>query len=158
MRRLRPGDRWTLAAGLCLAGGAVLLLVAWYDISGTNQLYEQVPYLVSAGFAGLALVMVGSALLVAGRYDRVERRLARLIDAVTEPAPEPPPPVADPPDAGRDTTERVVVAGGTTFHRPTCPLVHGKSAPPVDPATIRARELTACPVCDPTDPSAPAAP
>ncbi len=157
MRRLRPGDRWTLAAGLCLAGGAVLLLVAWYDISGTNQLYEQLPYLVSAGFSGLALVMLGCALLVAGRYDRVERRLARLVDAVTEPAaapePEPAPPVTDP-----DAAERVLVRGGTTYHRPTCPLVQGKAVTAVDPAAIRARGLTPCPVCDPTDPSDATAP
>ena len=59
-------------------------LIAWYDISGTADLYKQMPYLVSAGFTGLALIIVGSALLVAGRNDRVERRLAQLLDAITE--------------------------------------------------------------------------
>ncbi len=35
MRSLRPSDPWSIAAVLCLFGGAVLLVVAWYDISGT---------------------------------------------------------------------------------------------------------------------------
>ena len=37
--------------------------VAWYDISGTADLYKQLPYLVSAGFSGLALIILGSALV-----------------------------------------------------------------------------------------------
>jgi len=43
-----PRDPWNVAAALCLFGGAVLLVVAWYDISGTANVYEQLPYLVRA--------------------------------------------------------------------------------------------------------------
>ena len=85
-RGLRARDPWVVAAVVCLFGGAVLLVVAWYDISGTANVYEQLPYLVSAGFSGLALIIVGSALLAAGRADRIERRLAQLVDALTEAA------------------------------------------------------------------------
>ncbi len=85
MRSLRPNDPWSIAAVLCLGGGGVLLVIAWYDISGTADLYGQMPYLVSAGFTGLALIIIGSAFVVAGRTDRVERRLAQLLDAITEP-------------------------------------------------------------------------
>jgi hypothetical protein len=159
MRGLRPGDRWGLAAVVSLVAGAVLLLVAWYDISGTNQVYEQLPYLVSAGFSGLALVMVGSALLVAGRYDRVERRLAQLVDAITDPAADPerhPDGPVRPSAAPRaDTAGLVVVPGGTTFHLATCPLVQGKATEPVDAQGIRGGGFSRCPVCDPADPTAP---
>ena len=39
--------------------GFVLILIAWGQVAGETQVYLQVPYLVSAGLTGLALVMVG---------------------------------------------------------------------------------------------------
>lgn len=163
MRSLRPGDPWSIAAILCLFGGAVLLVVAWYDISGTADLYKQMPYLVSAGFSGLALIIVGSALVIAGRNDRVERRLAQLLDAITEaagtesaetevvtdaPAPGDPLVSASIPAAGFLT-----VPQGTTYHRPGCLLMREKDAVPADPGSIADGSLSPCPVCSPERPS-----
>jgi hypothetical protein len=161
VRSLRPGDPWSIAAILCLFGGAVLLVVAWYDISGTAQLYQQMPYLVSAGFTGLALIMVGSALVVAGRNDRVERRLAQLLDAITEAAGPQAGGTAELPAADPTGTDPLVnaaqayvtVPGGTTYHRPDCLLVRDKDASPADPAAISTGSLTPCPVCVPDRPS-----
>ena len=152
MKSLRLRDPWALAAVLCLFGGAVLLVVAWYDVSGTANVYEQLPYLVSAGFTGLALIIAGSALLAAGRADRVERRLAQLIDAITEataagspsPAPSGTDPAPEPEPGGL-----WAVAGSGTFHRPGCLLLREKSAEPVSSADVAARGLTACAVCEP---------
>jgi hypothetical protein len=183
VKGIRPGDRWTLAAAACLAAGAILLVVAWYDISGTNRLYEQMPYLISAGFSGMALVIVGSALLVASRYDRIERRLAKLVDAVTEPmndgegdsAAGPPAgqaaaghpagaplPAAHPPAAATPlelaAEGLLVTPGGTTYHRPECPLVRDKPATVADPGAIASGSLTACPLCDPEPPESPELP
>jgi hypothetical protein len=145
----RPAiDPWSIAAIASLFAGAVLLVVAWYDISGTANVYEQMPYLISAGFSGLALIIVGSALTVAGRNDRVERRLAQLIDAVSEAAM--PPPRSEPADAGPLTTGRFLVTpGGRTYHRPDCLLLRDKDTSEADPAAIAADELTPCPVCSP---------
>jgi hypothetical protein len=147
----RPSaDAWTLAAITCLFGGAVLLVVAWYDISGTANVYEQLPYLVSAGFTALALIIVGSALTVAGRNDRVERRLAQLVDALTEAAVTPP---AQTVSEGPASGERfLVTAGGATFHRPDCLLLRDKQTSAADPAAIAAGDLTPCPVCQPPTP------
>ena len=153
MKPLRPRDPWAVAAVLCLFGGAVLLVVAWYDVSGTANVYEQLPYLVSAGFTGLALIIVGSALLAAGRADRVERRLAQLIDALTAAtaagSPTSVPPSTQP--AGAPVTDPgfLAVPGSGTFHRPDCLLLREKSAESVSPADIAARGLTPCPVCEP---------
>lgn len=159
MKSLRPSDPWSIAAILCLFGGAVLLVVAWYDISGTANLYEQMPYLVSAGFSGLALIIVGSALVIAGRGDRVERRLAQLLDAITEAAG-----TAGSGPAGEGTgtaapaapdplltasQEYLTVPNGTTYHRPGCLLMHEKDAMPADPAAISSGALRPCPVCSP---------
>ena len=161
MRSLRPNDPWSIAAVLCLFGGGVLILIAWYDISGTAELYKQMPYLVSAGFTGLALIMVGSALLVAGRNDRVERRLAQLIDAITdavenEGSADRPTPPADqhattgPGDALMNASESyLTVPEGTTYHAPGCLLLREKDTGPADPEAISKGELGRCPVCLP---------
>ncbi len=165
MRSLRPNDPWSIAAVLCLFGGAVLLVVAWYDISGTANLYEQMPYLVSAGFSGLALIMVGSALVVAGRSDRVERRLAQLLDAITEVAgtddaasardgAEPAAAACEPVDPLLTASSSyLTVPDGTTYHRPGCLLLREKEAAPADPDAIAAGSLSPCPVCVPERPS-----
>jgi hypothetical protein len=167
MRSLRPSDPWSIAAILCLFGGAVLLVVAWYDISGTANLYEQMPYLVSAGFSGLALIIVGSALVIAGRGDRVERRLAQLLDAITEAAGTDgsrptgdgtgtEPGTEDPsrPDPVLTASEAfLTVPHGTTYHRPGCLLTREKVATPADPEAISSGELSPCPVCSPERPS-----
>ena len=167
MRAPRPRDPWIIAAIVCLFGGAVLLVVAWYDISGTANVYEQLPYLVSAGFSGLGLIIVGSALVSAGRADRVERRLAQLIAAITEAAdpadpPDPPDPTEAPEapeapeaasiaDADADAESGALrsLTDGTTFHRPNCLLLRTKSAEPVSNDQIAERHLTPCPVCEP---------
>jgi len=163
MRSLRPSDPWSIGAVLCLFGGAVLLVVAWYDISGTADLYEQMPYLVSAGFSGMALIIVGSALVIAGRHDRVERRLAQLLDAITEAAgsegaaasdqavasdePRPGDPLVSAPAAF------LTVPQGTTYHRPGCLLMREKDAEPADAEAISSGTLSPCPVCSPERPS-----
>ena len=153
MRSWRPSDPWSIAAVLCLGGGGVLLLIAWYDISGTAELYKQMPYLVSAGFTGLGLIVLGSALIVAGRNDRVERRLAQLVDAITDAVEE----GGGAPETAGAAVEPVVnapesyltVPEGTTYHRPDCLLLRDKHASPADPQALASGALTPCPVCLP---------
>lgn len=53
-----PGIATYAGLGLVLAGG-VLLVVAWGKTAGLTNVALQVPYLVSAGCTGLALVAVG---------------------------------------------------------------------------------------------------
>lgn len=150
MRVLRLRDPWTIAAVICLFAGAILLVVAWYDISGTATVYEQLPYLVSAGFSGLALIIVGSALVSAGRTDRVERRLAQLVDAITEAAGPPRPDVPADVNTGPIGSQSLLaVPDGTIYHRDGCLLLRGKSAEPVTTEEIAKRGLTPCPVCEP---------
>jgi hypothetical protein len=155
MRSWRPTDPWSIAAVLCLGGGGVLLLIAWYDISGTADLYKQMPYLVSAGFTGLGLIILGSALIVAGRNDRVERRLAQLLDAITEAVENEND--GDAPAAAEAAAEPAVTAPesylavpeGTTYHRPDCLLLRDKNASPAGPEAIASGALSPCPVCLP---------
>jgi hypothetical protein len=55
--------------------GLVLLVVAWGKTAGLTNVALQVPYLVSAGFTGVALVIVGMTVvnIDAKRPDSAER-------------------------------------------------------------------------------------
>jgi hypothetical protein len=60
--------------------GLVVLGLAWYGVSGTRNVADEIPYVVSGGFGGLALTVTGSLLLV----EHVGRRLAADENDVTE--------------------------------------------------------------------------
>jgi hypothetical protein len=55
--------------------GFVLIMIAWGQVAGETQVYLQMPYLVSAGLTGLALVMVGLTIVnvAAKQRDAVDR-------------------------------------------------------------------------------------
>jgi hypothetical protein len=157
-RGLRARDPWVIAAVIFLFAGSILLVIAWYDISGTANVYEQLPYLVSAGFSGMALIIVGSGLLAAGRADRIERRLAQLVDALTEAAAATAngagPAAPDGAGSGSPVESLLAIEGGETYHRTGCLLLRDKSASPVTAAEIASKGLTPCPVCAPEPPVA----
>jgi hypothetical protein len=70
---------WVVA----VAGG-VLLLGAYLGISAETDPGRQLPYLVSGGFGGIALVILGSALLVADRIDASREAQARVSSQVND--------------------------------------------------------------------------
>jgi hypothetical protein len=81
-RRLRV-PRWLkgnspaptfIGVGVAIVG-FVLIMVAWGQVAGETQVYLQMPYLVSAGLTGLALVMVGLTIVnvAAKQRDAVDR-------------------------------------------------------------------------------------
>ena len=53
-----------LAIGYCLAG-FVLIFLGWNGAASYDTVSAQMPYLVSGGIGGLALVVVGAGLMVA---------------------------------------------------------------------------------------------
>jgi hypothetical protein len=64
-----------LGIAYCIAG-FFLIFLGWNGAASEDDEPAQIPYLVSGGLAGLALVVVGAALIVAHslRTDRVELR------------------------------------------------------------------------------------
>ncbi|MEX5633828.1 transporter [Parafrankia sp. FMc2] len=64
---------WVVAAA-----GGVLLLGCYLGVSKETEVAYQLPYVVSGGFGGLALVLVGCALLVADRVDATQATQSRL--------------------------------------------------------------------------------
>jgi hypothetical protein len=60
--------------------GFVLILVAWGQVAGETQVSLQLPYLVSAGLTGLALVMVGLTVVSVAAEQRDAAARDRQID------------------------------------------------------------------------------
>lgn len=88
----RPWTRWLEPASLVptyvgivvIAVGFALIGVAWAEIAALTDVALQMPYLVSAGFTGLGLVMLGLIMVnvAAKRQDAAER--SRQMQTLTE--------------------------------------------------------------------------
>jgi hypothetical protein len=150
----------TRRSGAPLFGGTLALVliglgllsigIGWYGasgnggkIAGVTDVRAQLPYLLSGGFLGLSLVVVGASLLViqAARLERarnealVEARFDRLAAAL-----------------GVQLTSGVpagmVIAGSAAYHHADCRLVDGR--PGQDYVTVDAAEdmgLRPCRLC-----------
>ena len=116
-------------AGWALVGAGLLaLLLGYIGVSGESLVAKQLPYLVSGGLVGIALVFLGAVLLglhdLAGlsrRVEAVERQVGDLHRVLLEAADE-----VAPVDEGTSNGMVTVLAGGHTFHRPDCTVVNGK--------------------------------
>lgn len=151
---LRRLERFELPAGIALvAGGFLAILFGWLDASSTADVRIQMQDLISGGFAGLALVVLGSVLVyahVSGRSTAgVRDRLERLADAVEALAEA----TAGGGRRGAASASLaaeldVVVASHASFHAPGCDLVATRSATErLAPDEASARGLTPCRVC-----------
>ena len=122
------------------AGGAALLVVGWYAISGESVVAKQLPYLASATIPGAALLIAGLLMAARSQPDERDRQLlADLHAALLEPTPAPEPPTGD----GLWAT-----ANGSTYHRAGCRLAASDPSQ-VTEAQVRERGLEPCPVCEP---------
>ena len=64
--------------GLLLIAGAVVLLLSWWGISGQSESYKQLPYFLSGGIGGGALIALGIAALMAYEHSCDRRSMASL--------------------------------------------------------------------------------
>ena len=86
---LQPLSPVPTYAGIAVAAlGFVLIAIAWGAVAGETNVALQMPYLVSGGIAGLALVMVGLTIVsvAARRRDALlrEQQTRLLADALRE--------------------------------------------------------------------------
>jgi hypothetical protein len=144
------GDQ--LGLGL-IAIGILLIGLAWNGAAGVDFVQGQVPYLLSGGFLGLALVVFGAALLIVQNHRRdrslLEAQLRDLNTAVSR--------LANAVGGLRGTTngnpvaanaDRVVI-GSSSYHRPDCRLVADKGLPSTTIEAARSEGLAPCRVCAP---------
>ncbi len=149
--RVSIGDRWLLVVGgLLLPLGFMLVLLGWEGASNTVFVWEQLPYLISGGLLGLALVFAGGFLYFAywltllvreNREGRAELAavLGRVEVLLSESGPRT--------HRTAPTSSLVATRTGTMFHRADCVAVDGKAD--VRSVTADQKGLTPCKLCDP---------
>lgn len=139
--RVRPALSWLLALL-----GALALFLGWYGVSGTAVPAKQLPYLVSGGLTGVALVVLAAAFFAAddvrrrfAHLERVERKVDELLALLTEE------------DVGPTAAGGyVAVEGGASFHVASCRLVLGKpTARELSRREVVTSGLAPCRVCEP---------
>ena len=98
--------RWVLVPGaVAVALGFVLMILGWIGAARTFREIEQIPYLISGGLIGLALVWIGGLLLASAFWmvtlhkfqDEADARARRHADALEERLAQLSPPVAPAP-------------------------------------------------------------
>jgi hypothetical protein len=152
-------DRWLLLTGGALMPlGFLLIVLGWAGASHTPLLFEQIPYMISGGLLGVALVFAGGFVYFAywmtllvresrtAREDlqaslsRLENLLASgaMIGGSFAPAGY---------ESANGHTSFVATATGTMIHRPDCVAVANRDGlRAVSPDTPG---YTACGLCEP---------
>jgi hypothetical protein len=153
---------------ILVAGGALAILIGYLGVSRQALVAKQLPYLISGGIFGLALVALGTFYLAteelrhdSGRLDRLERMVAELHGVLLARSDAPVPatvtaggfvdPTADRSPNGRARSATLVaLPEGHRFHLASCSMVAGKAgAQPVSETAIRRRHLEPCDLCNP---------
>jgi len=158
---------WAKVAGLLGIGycivGFLLVFLGWNGAASKDDTPGQFPYLISGGIAGLGLIVLGAALVVAHslRTDRVELRGAidDLRAAVerggggSTAAPAAVSVGAAPAGAAAPVGppgSAIVISGADSYHRPGCTVVEGQSgAVSVTIAEAVSAGRTPCRICNP---------
>jgi hypothetical protein len=120
--------------------GLLLVFLGWLGASRTPLVQEQLPYLISGGLLGLALVNLGGFFYFAHWQSELLREVriqtAELTAALRA--------GSAPTHAAAAATAFVTTASGTLAHRLDCPVVRGRAdLSPAGP------ELAACTICEP---------
>ncbi|MFY9587653.1 MAG: hypothetical protein WAT66_09380, partial [Actinomycetota bacterium] len=123
---VRANARLLISVGL-LVIGIVFVILGWYGAAHTNILTEQIPYLISGGLLGMALIIVAGVMASSASAERDTRELrsdlARAMNGTGTITRNPGPGLAPSSDG-----QVFVVPGGHSFHEPGCPIVEGKDA------------------------------
>jgi hypothetical protein len=135
--------------------GFAMIVIGWNGMAKVASADQQLPYLLSGGFGGMALILLSVALLLIAQIRTERRKLMNVLEvmavAVGRAVPE-----AERADVLSELASPaapatgMVVAGPSTYHRPDCRLVQGKEGldrMPIEAA--RRSDLSPCRVCDP---------
>ena len=162
---------------ILVAAGAIFIIVGYLGVSRQALVAKQIPYLISGGIFGLALIVLGTFYLYSedmrrdsGRINRLERLVTELHAVLLTRSGAPDPGEMHDAvarlesqfaahDAGRQngqvarTTPPIALLAlpeSQRFHRAGCRMVEGKSgAAEVTAADIGDRGLEPCGMCDP---------
>jgi hypothetical protein len=160
-RATRPVWGWILV-GL----GFLAVIIGYLGISREALVAKQLPYLISGGIGGIALVGFGAMLVGTEDLKRTQERVDHLerlvhdLHSVLLTRPDAPAygelgssngEVGDPGVAvDRSRTLFLALPQGQTFHRAECSMIQGKrQAEQVSPTAAKRRGLKPCRLCEP---------
>jgi hypothetical protein len=155
-RATRPVWGWVLV-GI----GLLLVLFGYLGISREALVAKQLPYLISGGILGLALVGFGAMLVGTEDLKRTQERIDHLEDLVADlhavllSRPDAPTLSANGDSAAQQagaTSSITLVAlpGGSSYHRDDCSMVQGKrDAKVLSASSARRQGLKPCRLCEP---------
>lgn len=155
---LRPARLAMYLGVVALVLGAIAL-IAGYNGAATNPIVEaQIPYVISGGLAGLALIVIGGISVAASVILRVTgeirnelhatrdaftqaNRVASSVAAAIRPESIP---------ASASNGSVLVSSGGSSYHRSDCRLVErAESVEKVPRADATSQGLHPCRICNP---------
>jgi hypothetical protein len=146
---VRLNARILIALAL-LVLGVVLVLLGWYGAANTNILTEQIPYFISGGLLGMALIIVagivGSSASLSRENRDMHRDLTNVIGSSSgggqlRSVPSPKRPASN--------GGVYLVPGGHSFHQAGCPIVEGKHSTELSLEEALSAGYTACKLCGP---------
>jgi hypothetical protein len=155
-RATRPVWGWILV-GL----GILFVLIGYLGISREALVAKQLPYLISGGIGGLALVGFGAMLVGTEDLKRTQERIDHLEDLVADlhatllSRPDAPALSSNGDSAGQRggssaSLTLVALPGGSSYHRDDCSMVQGKrDAKVLSASAARRQGLKPCRLCEP---------
>jgi hypothetical protein len=158
-RATRPVWGWILV-GL----GFVALLIGYLGISREALVAKQLPYLISGGIGGLALVGFGAMLVGTEDLKRTQERIDQLEDLVADlhevllTRPDAPAISSNGESAGQHGAEAgaatqvtlMALPSGQSYHRADCSMIEGKrDAKAITASAARRQGLKPCRLCEP---------
>lgn len=138
-----------------LGVGILLIVLAWNGAASIDYAQGQIPYLISGGVGGIALVGAGLTLIVVHSLRRDLLLLGHKLDLVVDGLHDLRGGAGVGPTAVPEEEQLRVVAGRTTYHDQSCHLVEGRSDLQVmSPEAARDRGLAPCRICKPHEQTA----
>jgi hypothetical protein len=128
----RADQSLAVVSAVLLPLGLLVIVLGWYGAAHTPYLFEQVPYLISGGLVGLALV-TGAGLLYFGSWiarlaaaqQRTSEQTLDLLREIRDGLGSAPAPTARRSN-GSARSSFVATARGSMWHRPDCAVVAGR--------------------------------
>jgi hypothetical protein len=137
-----------LLAAVFLVAGILLVILGWYGAAHTNILTEQIPYFISGGLLGMALIIVAGVVGSSAALERENRELRADLMRAMQSAP------MRTVTGGAATASRrsddgqvYIVPGGRSFHLSGCPIIEGKDGSELTMEEAVTAGFTSCKLC-----------
>ena len=145
---LAENVRLVLAVVL-LVIGVILVLLGWYGAAHTNILTEQIPYLISGGLLGMALIIVAGVIGSSASLSRENREMHRDLAGAIGSTPATPLRSVPSPRSAPADGRAYIVPGGHSYHLAGCPIIEGKNGSDMSIDEATSAGYTTCKLCGP---------